>query len=71
MNPAPRVAAVYANELRQRAADFDVIAFAIFHAGYGPNNFAPFEAVFDKWARLDEEARPSQPPSAASPSASS
>lgn len=50
MNPAPRVAAVYAAELALRVADFDVVAFAIFHAGYGPNNFAPFQAVFDEWA---------------------
>ena len=49
MNPAGRVAAVYASELRRRTADFDVVAFAIFHAGYGPDNFAPFEAAFDSW----------------------
>ena len=47
LNPAARVAAVYAAELRRRAADFDVIAFAIFNAGYGPDNFAPFAAAFD------------------------
>ena len=49
MNPASRVAQVYVRELRQRATDFDVVAFAIFHAGYGPNNFAPFEAAFTGW----------------------
>lgn len=49
MNPTSRVAAVYAEELRSRAVDFDVVAFAIFNAGYGPDNLAPFEAAFDSW----------------------
>jgi len=71
-NPAPRVAEVYATELRRRAADFDVIAFAVFHAGYGPDNFAPFKAAFDEWPagngeRGARQAAPSR--SVASPSA--
>ena len=45
-NPASEVAAVYAEEVGKRMDAFDVIAFGIFHAGYGPNNFAPFEAAF-------------------------
>jgi len=47
MNPAQRVAAAYAAELHRRAADFDVVAFAIFNAGYGPDNFTPFSAALD------------------------
>ena len=49
MNPAERVAAAYRAELEKRATHFDVIAFGIFHAGYGPNNYAPFEAAFEGW----------------------
>jgi len=45
-NPASEVAAVYAEEVGKRMDAFDVVAFGIFHAGYGPNNFAPFEAAF-------------------------
>ena len=50
-NPAAEVAQVYAAELSKRADAFDVVAFAIFHAGYGPNNFAPFEAAFGERAQ--------------------
>ena len=49
-----RVAAAYRAELEKRATHFDVIAFGIFHAGYGPNNYAPFEAAFE--ALLVEDA---------------
>jgi hypothetical protein len=42
-NPADRVAGIYRDEIKQRTSHFDVIAFAIFHAGYGPNNFVPFQ----------------------------
>lgn len=45
-NPAHRVAAIYREAVETRARDFDVIAFAIFHAGYGPDNFAPFAEAF-------------------------
>ena len=48
-NPAQYVAAAYREVLESRAAQFDVIAFGIFHAGYGPNNFAPFEQAFKDW----------------------
>lgn len=70
-NPAPRVAAVYKAELQRRATDFDVVAFAIFHAGYGPNNYAPFEAVFKDWplSTGDEAAKRSKESSVASPNA--
>lgn len=61
-NPAPRVAAVYATELRTRAADFDVVAFAIFNAGYGHDNCASFEAAFDEWPFDDnKEATQAKP----------
>ena len=49
LNPAARVAAIYREELSKRATRFDVIAFAIFNAGYGPNNFEPFRVVFEDW----------------------
>lgn len=45
-NPANEVAALYRDEIRERRADFDVIAFAIYHPGYGPDNFASFVSVF-------------------------
>lgn len=48
-NPAHRVSAIYRQELECRANSFSVVAFAIFHAGYGPNNFAPFENAFAGW----------------------
>ena len=49
LNPADQVARIYRQELLKRATQFDVIAFAIFHAGYGPNNFMPFEKAFIGW----------------------
>jgi len=45
-NPAHRVAQIYREELRARAEDFAVVAFAIFPAGYGPDNFTPFAEAF-------------------------
>jgi len=48
-NPADQVAAIYRAQLAQRARSFDVVAFGVFHAGYGPNNFAPFERAFADW----------------------
>jgi uncharacterized protein (TIGR02452 family) len=41
-NPADLVASIYRDEIRKHAPAFRVIAFAIFHAGYGPGNFTPF-----------------------------
>ncbi len=46
-NPAIEVALLYREELRRRERDFDLVAFAIFDAGYGPDNHSPFAAVFD------------------------
>lgn len=45
-NPAPRVAQIYREEIAARAADFSVIAFAVFSAGYGPDNYTPFAEAF-------------------------
>lgn len=45
-NPAARVAPIYAEEIEARAKDFAVVAFAIFSAGYGPDNFTPFARAF-------------------------
>jgi hypothetical protein len=41
-NPAPRVAELYREALAGARDDFALVAFAIFHAGYGPDNYAPF-----------------------------
>lgn len=45
-NPAERVARVYREEIEKRTRDFSVIAFAVFSAGYGPNNYIPFAEAF-------------------------
>lgn len=45
-NPASEVAAIYRDELMARKGDFSRVAFAIFAAGYGPDNFTPFARVF-------------------------
>ncbi len=45
-NPADIVASIYKQEIAARARDFSVIAFAIFHAGYGRDNFTPFLKAF-------------------------
>jgi hypothetical protein len=44
-NPAQRVAQIYREEIMARRANFAVIAFAVFFAGYGPDNFTPFAEV--------------------------
>lgn len=41
-NPGAQVAQVYREEILARERDFSVVAFAIFDAGYGPGNHAPF-----------------------------
>jgi hypothetical protein len=45
-NPADRVARVYREEIAKHMTDFSVIAFAVFSAGYGPNNHVPFAEAF-------------------------
>lgn len=44
-NPAPTVARIYREEIAERERDFSVITFAIFAAGYGPDNYTPFRSV--------------------------
>jgi uncharacterized protein (TIGR02452 family) len=46
-NPSPIVAETYKQEVRKRIEHFDVVAFAIFHAGYGPDNFGVFRDIFE------------------------
>lgn len=46
-NPANRVARIYREEIAARARRFELIAFAIFNAGYGPDNYTPFAEVFE------------------------
>ena len=41
---------------RCRAAYFDLEAFAIFNAGYGPDNFRPFADAFAEWPPADAGA---------------
>src|SRR5262249_41363891 len=41
-NPAHRIAQFYREEILARKANFAVVAFAVFAAGYGPDNFTPF-----------------------------
>lgn len=43
-NPSIEVARLYREEIDRRRGDFALIAFAIFSAGYGPGNYAPFAA---------------------------
>lgn len=45
-NPADQIARLYRKEIAKRANDFSVLAFAIFAAGYGPDNFTPFYEEF-------------------------
>jgi uncharacterized protein (TIGR02452 family) len=47
-NPAELVARVYQEEISKRESDFSVIAFAVFSAGYGPNNYIPFAEEFGR-----------------------
>lgn len=41
-NPAQHIAQIYREEIMARQSDFTVIAFAVFSAGYGPDNYTPF-----------------------------
>jgi hypothetical protein len=48
-NPTDKVAKIYYDELQEKYMHFDVVAFGIYNAGYGPNNFTPFESQFANW----------------------
>ncbi|MBL4867713.1 MAG: DUF2263 domain-containing protein [Pseudomonadales bacterium] len=52
LNPADRVAKLYRDEIHKRQRHFTVIAFAIYNAGYGPDNFTPFQQVFSEQLKL-------------------
>lgn len=54
-NPAREVADIYREELTRHLDDFDVVAFAIYNPGYGPNNFAWFEEEFRGFAMSDKD----------------
>ena len=47
-NPAMEVAELYRDALEARRSHFTCVAFAIFHAGYGPDNYTPFARVLLK-----------------------
>jgi hypothetical protein len=52
-NPSEAVARIYKQELTKRLSEFDCVAFAIYDAGYGPENFEPFErALADRGTAL-------------------
>jgi hypothetical protein len=46
LNPAEKVAENYKEVIAEYKNSFRVIAFAIYHAGYGPNNFDAFQNCF-------------------------
>lgn len=47
-NPADRVAELYRAALAERRPHFDLVAFAIFYPGYGPDNYPPFAAALGR-----------------------
>jgi uncharacterized protein (TIGR02452 family) len=46
LNPADEIALIYRQEIDRRRNDFSVVSFAIFNAGYGPDNYTPFAVAF-------------------------
>ncbi len=48
LNPPEVIARLYKEEILKRIDDFDLIAFAVFSAGYGSDNYAIFSKVFDE-----------------------
>lgn len=47
LNPANTVATIYREEITRRKTHFELIAFAIFNPGYGPDNFTTFRQIFE------------------------
>ena len=45
LNDANEVALKYHRAIERHASHFDVIAFAIYWAGYGPDNFPDFNSA--------------------------
>lgn len=46
-NPSAAVAKLYREEIQLRSGHFAVLAFAIFNAGYGPDNYTSFREAFN------------------------
>jgi len=49
LNPPETVAQCYCEALKSREQDFDCVAFAIFHPGYGPDNYVTFKQTFERY----------------------
>jgi len=47
-NPPEAVARIYHEELTKRLDAFDCVGFAIYNAGYGPDNFEPFSKILGR-----------------------
>ena len=43
LNPPEKVAEIYKEVINEFIKDFNVISFAIFNAGYGPDNYTIFK----------------------------
>ena len=56
MNPSQEIARIYHEEISRRAKSFSVVAFAIFNAGYGPDNYTPFANQFESPLWLGTES---------------
>jgi hypothetical protein len=41
-NPADKFAELYRQEIAARNGQLEIVSFAIFSAGYGPDNYTPF-----------------------------
>lgn len=52
-NPADEVSLIYREEIEKCASEFNIIIFAIFDAGYGPDNFRLFQGVFEGFNKVD------------------
>ena len=48
-NPTEDVAKIFKEKLETLASNFDVVAFGIYHAGYGPRNIDSFKKGFGNW----------------------
>lgn len=48
LHNAYEVATVYKEEIEKCKSSFDVIIFAVYYAGYGNDNFKPFQEVFSE-----------------------
>jgi uncharacterized protein (TIGR02452 family) len=53
--PAEDVANIYQDVLKRYDSDFDVVVFAIFYPGYGPDNWTPFKNAFQEHDAANEQ----------------